>query len=524
MNGVTGTPIFSVYSVGSWREKVKPAGFSIATPHTIVYTIPMLNSPTGATPITIPSKANRPVFLLLLLSLLSLILTPFLWESWRNGTLSLPLPLLLLLVVILSAGLARFLSRSHHWFPPRLTYLWLLLILLTPSIRSVLDTHFGFALQIITITFINAIGIYYWSLHGFSASTKGFVLIFLPHLILLIWGFFTVLLWDSIGPCHLLSQYRQAGCIRSLNDSSLSPISLSPTPFSTRDYLLSANEATIWLEPLHPLAALVNNHTLTVPYYDIGYLDTDASGTQLHAYELMSVGIPIFFDWVAIGHDIIDMKTGQTIARTELAPLTPTETEAVIEAWLAYYDWPRPVASTDPKRLFTAANGTRQAAIFYDHRIAVWSDPDGELTHLSLSYLPPSITLPTTTPTWSFTPEKPYNCLNLSTDGRLLAGSDNTGRLDIYDIDQQTLLINITLTGDGAFSCPTFSETGRYITLPDDQHVHLLDISTGQTLATLPYANPIGPIDFSSDDRYLVINQSVYEPVLLYDVERAIND
>jgi len=208
--------------------------------------------------------------------LLLLAATPNFWDLWQEGEVGVSvLPVVLLLVV--GVGVLGFRLGRLQVFDDWVWKGWLLGVLLLPVLLTVFDTSLAYVVQFLAILFLVIVGLPFLVVTGGWRKMTAFqiILIFvIPFLVVFVF-FDANSIFKRVGPCHLLSELRQHGCVRSVGLSRGGPVLLYS---GEGTQLVRAHGLNIWIEPMNRWAAMVGARAIKLDYR-VAYLDKNSAET-----------------------------------------------------------------------------------------------------------------------------------------------------------------------------------------------------------------------------------------------------
>jgi hypothetical protein len=245
------------------------------------------------------------------------------------------------LLVILVGALAFLLGR-RQWFSPWVWRGWALALLAIPVSSAVLDTAPAHILQPIAFLLLVICGFHFLVNGGGRGLTKAAALLLIP----------LVIAWflipgpvpdpgDWIGPCHLFSELRENGCVRSVPLSQGVPILIHPAPQTGREQLIRAYGSAVWIESPNRWKALINSRPIRTDM-TISFLALNLDRNQLQTY----YADRFLFQILRIATTYIDLQSGEVTGPIRMnESFTETVMEYVEET--RGYRW-RTVQPADP--------------------------------------------------------------------------------------------------------------------------------------------------------------------------------
>lgn len=460
-----------------------------------------------------------------------LINTPSSWGFWLSGGSNWFLGILVFLSIFWVGGLGFYFGRIG-WITPWLWRGWVLILLSTPVFVTILDSAPGYIIRYIAWAWLVAFLAFVMVKEATRKLVKAVSIVVIALLPFFIIMFLNLNKVEGVGPCHLFSELRNRGCIRTVNMVSGGAIFYSHPELGDGEVqIIRSYGSAVFIEPLNRWQALINVKVIQLDER-VDYLSLNSDGTQLHTISMQFLP-ESGFRLVPSAESLVELPSGEIAEKFRL----DSYDSEVVGSYLSNLATERTKA-TDPSELQIAAyskNGKFLSTINQDGMIDVWQNVDGLDTPLDIIIDPinterPSYFLPNGEPYWSFVPDVKYKCTSFSADGSLMAGFGE-GVLDIYDVVQRKQNYSIPIQTK---ECPTFSAENQYLTLVNSigrNELTILAVDSGEILTKVVLdVFLITSIDFSFDDKYLIVSNNNVGPLwndglgLVFEVEKLIDE
>lgn len=367
--------------------------------------------------------------------LVVLAATPYFWNLWQEGVVSIPvLPVVLALLVGVGV-LGSYLGRSQI-LDPWVGQVWLGGILLQPILMVVFDTPLAYTIQFLSLLFLVIVGLpFLVMLGGWRKMTAVEILLIfmMPFFLIFVLLDGSSSFKGSFGSCHFLSDLRDQGCVRSVGSGRSGPMLLNS---GDEPQLIRAEGRKIWIEPLNRWLAWFDSRAIELDY-NVNFLDENSSETLFRGIGLGFEGLRFF----GAVQTLISMPAGEIIEEFRLDESGPEEGVSANDFSTMYEPAPSFVYTSDDGCPITSRDGRLSAQYDQDELVVFEGEPGEQLFSLTID---------------------DAACPVFSWDGRYIAVPKNLGENALFIVDTEAGNLAATVAvGEGDLAYLDFSSDGN---------------------------------------------------------------